>query len=287
MSELSSNGINNDPVENSFDHAVWDFSKEHCKNVWKVEWQIFKRNYGWILLGLFWQWVHSVGTNIVYWLHVQGPRLRDLGFDLLPELSGFWTWVNEILVYSLFAAAAGFLFSPFFIRRSKGIRISSMLMMKKMCLCFVYLQTLRIVSFLVTILPGPAPHCQPGSDVYNPPSDLWEIMTRMDATFGCGDLIFSSHTTFIMMFVMLFWEYSLSRTLKYGSVAVVCLVVPFTVMSRKHYTIDIWIAVYVVPMVWMLYEKVFPKDDVVRGRYAKLFSDNFSAQYNDALLGGF
>ena len=68
-----------------------------------------------------------------------------------------------------------------------------------MSICYV----LRGLSFLVTNLPSPAPHCQIGSNEYNPPKSLnLQMITQIDIQKGCGDLIFSGHTCSAFTFVI-------------------------------------------------------------------------------------
>ena len=62
--------------------------------------------------------------------------------------------------------------------------------------------SLRILSFLGTSLPGPAPHCQPNSNNYKPPNTINDIMFRVDLTKGCGDLIYSSHILIAMTAIL-------------------------------------------------------------------------------------
>lgn len=64
-------------------------------------------------------------------------------------------------------------------------------------------QTLRIISFTSTQLPGPSPHCHEGAptSVREWPAHWWgHLVVDVDrqVTMSCGDLIFSSHMTFVL-----------------------------------------------------------------------------------------
>jgi hypothetical protein len=64
-------------------------------------------------------------------------------------------------------------------------------------------QLLRILSFSSTQLPGPAPHCHAGRlTATRPPVTAWwqhlVVDVRTQVATSCGDLIFSSHMTFIL-----------------------------------------------------------------------------------------
>lgn len=70
------------------------------------------------------------------------------------------------------------------------------------------------------------------------------------ATHGCGDLIFSSHTTFVLVGVLTFTEYGqtlLIKVIAWIGVAAMGLCI---IASRKHYTVDVVVAWYTVPLVF-------------------------------------
>ncbi|GAB4819233.1 hypothetical protein N2152v2_006279 [Parachlorella kessleri] len=70
------------------------------------------------------------------------------------------------------------------------------------------------------------------------------------ATHGCGDLIFSSHTTFVLVGCLTYTEYGsllIMKIVGWLGVAAMSLCI---VMSRKHYTVDVVVAWYTVPLVF-------------------------------------
>lgn len=80
-------------------------------------------------------------------------------------------------------------------------------------------QILRIISFTVTQLPAPNYHCRLGKDtaVREMPKHWWGhvvVDVGRQATHGCGDLIFSSHTTFVLTGVLTFTEYGETLVIK-------------------------------------------------------------------------
>ena len=117
-----------------------------------------------------------------------------------------------------------------------------------MALCIIC----RCVTFLSTSLPGPAPHCQPESLEYHPPNNLKEIIFRVDAFKGCGDLIFSSHTSISLTLVCTYyvycrlllpkriWQFILYCIYCPAQIILLCLIIA----ARKHYTVDVVVAVY-------------------------------------------
>ena len=40
----------------------------------------------------------ALGRNIAYYRSIQDDRLKDIGFDIIPELSSNWKIVSEIII---------------------------------------------------------------------------------------------------------------------------------------------------------------------------------------------
>ena len=87
---------------------------------------------------------------------------------------------------------------------------------------------------------------------------LYEIIFRLDATTGCGDLMFSSHTIFSMTFVCLTFKY-FNWTYLTRSIAILQIIIlPFIIAARKHYSVDVFTALYVTPLVFEMLDRRFP-----------------------------
>jgi hypothetical protein len=138
----------------------------------------------------------------------------------------------------------------------------AVLMLSRFFACLTVGQLLRIGSFITTQLPGPAPWCQPGSNNYNPPSSAFQVFFRFDTATSCGDLIFSSHMMFCSLSVMCVMQY-------YRSIpAFVCMLIlmlcdAFLLISgQRHYTVDVWVSMYTVPLIWTCSNVLFPDPSV-------------------------
>jgi len=119
-------------------------------------------------------------------------------------------------------------------------------------------QCLRVITFLSTSLPGPNYHCRPGSKEYHPPTTLGEMLSRSDPFHGCGDLVFSSHTIFVLLFVLLYRKYGEGNFVKNFLVVLAVVFGCFVISARKHYTVDIVVAMYTVPLLWQVHCLYFP-----------------------------
>lgn len=116
-------------------------------------------------------------------------------------------------------------------------------------------QTLRIISFLSTSLPSPNYHCREGEPtaIREPAQHWWDhiiVDVKRQSTHGCGDLIFSSHTTFALVGTLTYTEYGTIRAIKLLLWCCMLTLSCLIIASRKHYTVDVVVAYYTVPLVF-------------------------------------
>ncbi|GMI21132.1 hypothetical protein TeGR_g6169, partial [Tetraparma gracilis] len=111
-------------------------------------------------------------------------------------------------------------------------------------------QMLRSITFLSTILPGPADHCQDiDNEHYSPPTQ-YEVFYRFDASYGCGDLIFSSHFIFTLTCALLVTHYINIKLITGIAWTLAATLFILVIASHKHYSVDLVVASYTVPLVW-------------------------------------
>jgi len=227
-----------------------------------IELAIFKSNdmWPWILMGVLNQYVHSVWTNLVFYFYEVRPKLKDLGFDMTPKLGEDYFWVSEAVFYPLFLVGMASTFWPILLCCECGLCLPSYLkphnlvtLFRRVMIHLTICQTLRAASFMFTILPGPADHCQDANNKnFNQPDSAVDVLFKMDASYGCGDLVFSSHTIFTLTVCLLITYYLPVKPLVFGAWFIQAVLVFLILCSRKHYTVDIVVALYTVPMVWAL-----------------------------------
>jgi len=221
------------------------------------EWILLKREFLLLLVCLVMQWVHLVATNVAYYMHIPREPLHDLGFAMLPALTPYQQVASEVLFWLIVSSTIAFALSPLVVCYARPV-YSVQIFARYFAVC-MYAQALRIVSFLVTILPSPNYHCRPDAPDYNPPRTLYAILNPLekDPYRGCGDLVFSSHTIFVMLCVMTFVKYAPWMPKKYP-ISLALLFAVLVVMARKHYTVDVVVALYTVPLLWLAYEQIRP-----------------------------
>jgi hypothetical protein len=194
-----------------------------------------------ILFGLAFQWVHNASTNFAYYYHTQLSAaqripLQDVAFQLLPRLTGEWWMASEYLLNTMIIIIV-FLIAAVMVMRwnpPHGRPLYCIPIIRRMLITLVAAQALRIISFLITTLPGSSRQCEyhvpenltlqqmlhgPAPSEGNPqgwapPPNIKEVFWRLDVLTGCGDLMFSSHTIFTCLFTCVVFQYFNWRPLK-------------------------------------------------------------------------
>ncbi|KAL6772169.1 hypothetical protein ACKKBG_A29205 [Auxenochlorella protothecoides x Auxenochlorella symbiontica] len=218
-----------------------------------VELPLLKARWKQILFGALFQYFHGISTQLAHRMHrPQQEPLHDLGFEYLPEVGLKGAWMSETIFWCLFIPFVLWSFSPFVTARKRfytAVLYARLLMVLTAC------QALRILSFTVTQLPAPNYHCRAdqATAVLAWPRHWWQhvvVDVGRQATHGCGDLLFSSHTTFVLVGCLTFTEYGSRVVMKVVGWIGVGIMGLCIIASRKHYTVDVVVAWYVVPLVF-------------------------------------
>jgi hypothetical protein len=286
----------------------------------RIEGAVLSREYLWIIMGVCMQVVHSCFTNVVYYLEnkymtaAQRLPLYDLAFDFLPTIQGVWWHFTDFLIYFMLLGVGSLvILSTFMAYRSQRKRpVIAVFVLKRYFKTLIVLQWLRIFSFIFTLLPGSSVQClytpteeqlqgpasdllqgpAPGegnSELWAPPETLYDILFRIDPATGCGDLMFSSHTIFAVLCVMIVWDYFPYKGTKAAISAALALLVPLTLASRKHYTVDVFTSLYVVPIVYELMRLKMPDTDTaeeMQYRYGLVFQTDKEDNLKYAVIVG-
>ena len=188
------------------------------------------------------QYIHGIFTQLAFYSHQPTSLLRDRGFELLPELGAQNQWVSEMMF--------GISFSLFIIWLLVNWHIEAYVKwVRLLCIC----QLLRIITFSVTLLPSPNYHCRKENfiapELPSNPFVYFVVNIGRQTTRSCGDLIFSSHTIFILSFAIIYSRYGIHNYMKLLAWLWACVTSILIIASRKHYTVDVIVAWYVVPLV--------------------------------------
>lgn len=270
MMSLSSDRLGSTGASGEVNKQLVDVNRvSRCRRFVKqvrMEYLLLKSNYTWavVLLGLFIQQIlHGIHTNIVFANYEVRPILKDVSFSLLPHLQEEYFWVSEAIFYPIlfFGVASllrslivGIIFgSPPPLKDCHNFVTIGKRVLTQLIVC----QTLRELSFSFTILPGPANHCQNAMHPdYHKPTSLNDVFFRVNVSHGCGDLIFSSHTIFSLTMCLAVTRYMHSRLATYLVWTVQFFLLGCILASHKHYTVDVVVACYTVPLVWYLLQVV-------------------------------
>ncbi|XP_049362657.1 phosphatidylinositol:ceramide inositolphosphotransferase 1-like isoform X2 [Solanum verrucosum] len=230
-----------------------------------IEINLLSEKWKYILGGLIFQYIHGFAARGVHYIHRPGPTLQDVGFFLLP-----WT------------------FHPFFFKIKK---IYTVLIWCRILAFLAACQFLRIITFYSTQLPGPNYHCREGSKLATlpPPNSVLEVLLinfPRGMLYGCGDLIFSSHMIFSLIFVRTYHKYGTQRFIKLCAWLAVIAQSFLIVASRKHYTVDVVVAWYTVNLVVFFVDKQLPElpDRTSAALILPLSKDSKAKEENHKLL---
>lgn len=191
-----------------------------------------------------------------YWrAHTDRNGLFDIGFEILPLLpystiADYTNVVSIILGLAtlvLFHSKRGLI-----LRRAVAIQGS------------VYF--VRAVALFVTILPNPEKTCNPSSIAGSPEEilALEALKVALRQRITCGDVMFSGHACIITLNTLLFNEYAggmITNTFLRRMSVITFWMMAVTsyfiiIATRFHYTIDVFIAIFVTTTVFKLYHYI-------------------------------
>jgi hypothetical protein len=223
-----------------------------------------------------------VFRNLAFYRYEPRPRLRDLGFDTLPDLENnqFWQHMKDIpMQASMWTMGFTCLISVAF-GRGKNTPFA-VNMLRRVLAMLALGHCLRFCTYISTSMPGTTERCLPGhlSEMHPPqPKTLKEVFfTRIALNPGnnCGDLLFSGHLLGIVTPVMMIGKYGedcyvqtglLSYRVFYALLGSLWSLIIFQailiLMMRNHYTADIVVSAYVAPLLWNYYNTVIQPTDL-------------------------
>lgn len=261
--------------------------KRFCAEV-TTEINLLAENWKYLLGGLICQYIHGLAARGVHYFHRPGPILQDVGFYLLPELGQDRAYISETVFTTIFLSFVMWTFHPFIFKTKK---IYTVLIWCRVLAFLVGCQFLRIITFYSTQLPGPNYHCREGSKLATlpPPDNILQalLIVPRGVLYGCGDLIFSSHMIFSLVFVRTYQKYGTRRFIKQCAWLAVIAQSFLIIASRKHYTVDVVVAWYTVNLVVFFIDKTLPElPDRTSALLLPVTKDSKSKEENHKLLNG-
>lgn len=183
--------------------------------------------------------------------------LHDRVFTVFPDFTEMRSWLPDLFLTSLLGLTI--LFNVFWIHKPR-MEYQGFVVARRMLWMLVTLYFFRTWSFLVTTVPSPLRGC---TGKYLPENITTREMVpgyikligqmATGSVTACTDNIYSGHTSLITILVMTFIMYSGINWLKvyatiHGAVALLTIVV-----TRLHYTVDVYIALLVASFVFLNY----------------------------------
>lgn len=132
-----------------------------------MEMKMLQTDLAFILFVTFYQFFHSSVTNLAYWQHARlnaanRVPLKDIAFDLLPPLDGELWIVSEYILYGILIVAISCIVSNLVVNWNAphGRPIYCMQILRRLGMTWIVCQSFRMISFLVTTLPGASRQCR-------------------------------------------------------------------------------------------------------------------------------
>jgi len=264
-------------------------SEREMRALLSLEWALMKRGVPpsksplfFLLLWIFVEYVHLIAHNYVYYL--QGklwgsdgppPPMQDLGLMLLADrLPERFEWIIGFAT----ALLCGLMFSLGLLRltltnvnwggptidvKTSDDRVKTtlpmpvVLVMQRACQAMSVGMSLRMISFLVTLIPNPAEYCHGSS--WDPPAHVADIFSRIRFTGSCGDLLFSGHTSHGMVLMLVVCRFAPNvRAAKALAIGSMTLLAASLLAFKAHYSSDVLVATYVNIMIWRLLPRDAP-----------------------------
>jgi len=258
------------------------------------EWVMFWQYWQITLVGLLYNLyvIFMTSRNLAFYRHEIGkPLLKDIGFDLIPRSEApFVALLSEFPVkFALFSVLFMCAFSLFDNTRTarKPHAVSILFRMGMVALLG---QTLRILSFLSTSLPGTSDFCLSEAARAIQPKTLTEVFFgrfAISLNSNCGDLMFSGHMLHLIVFALTFHRYAdicfsprVSQWWISCMKLVLWVMVPIQALciiaQRHHYTADVVVATYLTPLLWYFYCNKLHKVDWVPAQFINSASPSTS-----------
>jgi len=215
--------------------------------------------------------IHNTAHNAVFyrWNRLQMyavKTLPDILIDLVPlshEDSGrLISKSDAIRLFSFLLILLLFSYTVVWVGQGR----KTVLSLNRFIVVYSAASVLRCFTFFATVLPGTASYCLDPSlggsyTSDRAPKSVSEIFTRFDWTHSCGDLLFSGHVILTMCFFMTIQTISPSALIRNAIKLPFAAFLVCTPLSRKHYTIDVLVAVYVVFFIWKWFHVILEKEE--------------------------
>ncbi|KAF4652484.1 hypothetical protein FOZ61_009637 [Perkinsus olseni] len=246
--------------------AIWRARIDYIKEAWPLEWAVLKKGAWW---GILWfvltlivhNWVHNMAYYYAAKYEVYGPYkgpgnpIHDFPFEWFGTgLVDAAVAPGDVTNYLSLILGVGYVLRPLFF----PFPHRAMNMLWRWGVVASLATYARLITFMVTLLPGSAQHC--AEEEFNPPADWGVILTRLFTSGGCSDLIFSGHMMYTIIVTCGIFRYSRDMYLKIFLLLLTIVQGFLIVASRSHYSVDVVVAAYAVPCMWVTFAHFVPND---------------------------
>ena len=208
-----------------------------------------------------------------------GGRLKDLGYELIPELSDEYEAVVDLPLTFIYVIMGLVVFGTF--RTCFPCRRGTFKpeydqvpyvvnMVRRFGLTYAFGHSFRALTYLVTTVPGGNERCLSYAAMKKYKPSFAECFYRTaDVNYNCGDLMFSGHLLLCVLALCIINRYQ-TKAFGWSKRASECYIafgviltiweVTMIISARHHYTSDCVVALYFTPTWWFCFEYFNPHD---------------------------
>ena len=168
--------------------------------------------------------------------------LPDVLFDVFPEIDtyGFYNDKAEMIFVGLAA--------PALLLEGK-LQLAA----RQIYIIQAVLWILRAPAFLVTQMPNPYKRCVVDERVHEEPLLVAGLRVLRGDLHTCADVMFSGHAAGVTMFLLVTLKHLSSMRWKVIFLVQYIVTLVVMIMSRFHYTVDVYIGVLISAMTCIMY----------------------------------
>ena len=213
-----------------------------------------------------------------YWAK-GSTTLPDLGHDIVQfftqRLLGtdFIDWFE---LPDIFVSVMGTSFAIFMLLHPRWF-----LILRRLTFIFSWLNLLRSLTVICTSLPDASPECAkqfglpnsykdqlPYDAIFNSLRRSIKKMMYPSNVITCGDMVFSGHTSFLTLVMLVFRQYCRkfrgAQLLRIAVYATYCIAIFAIIGTKLHYTIDVALAIWITHTCFSIYHHGIESKTILR-----------------------
>jgi hypothetical protein len=204
-----------------------------------------------------------------------GKRLKDIGYELIPEIPHRHLNIVDLPLNALYFVAGILIIGTFraCLPSYSGIKSPPYIVniLRRFGVAYSMGHFLRACTYLVTTIPGGTEKCLKRETLESSRPTLSQCFYRTASVeTNCGDLMFSGHLLLCIIIVCMCYRYGndclanpkWAKILFYFAILLTTIEFVMILAARHHYTSDLIVSIYVTPLMWYSYNTIWEPFDL-------------------------